>query len=230
MTPALPTPAVLIADDDPTMLLLLEHVLEGLKWTFDSVENGTDAWEAWERSRHPLVVLDVEMPGADGLEVCRRIRAAEADRKTFVIVVTGRDRAADLEQVLAAGADDYVTKPTSGQRLVARMRIAQRRMAQDALRRSAEEELQKSRWLAGIGETVVAIQHEINNPLAGLLATAELMKLEAEERGQPIAELATIIEQARRIGTLVKKMSDLRDPQSVPYAGDAKMIDLGEER
>jgi DNA-binding response OmpR family regulator len=220
---------VLIADDDPTMLLLLEHVLEGLKWTFDTADTGGDAWTAWERLRHPLVVLDIEMPGMDGLEVCRRIRAADPERRTFVLIVTGRDRAADLEQVLAAGADDYVTKPTSGQRLLARMRIAQRRMAEDAARRSVEEELRKARWLAGIGETIVALQHEINNPLAGLLATAELMKIESDEKGQPTVELTVIIEQARRIGALVRRMDELRDPKSVAYAGAAKMIDLGEK-
>lgn len=221
-------PQVLIADDDATILLLLEHVLEALGRTYETADDGAQAWSAWEKSRHPLVVLDIEMPRIDGLEVCRRIRAAEPGRQTFILIVTGRDRAADLEEVMAAGADDYVTKPTTGQRLLARMRIAERRMADDTARRAAEEELRKSRWLAGIGEATLALQHEINNPLAGLLATAELMKLEAEERGQPLEELKIIIEQGRRIAALVKRIGELRDPKTVPYVGDAKMIDLKE--
>jgi len=207
----------------------MEHVLQGLGRTYETADDGAQAWSAWERSRHPLVVLDIEMPNMDGLEVCRRIRAADADRHTFILVLTGRDRAADLESVLDAGADDYVTKPVTGQRLVARMRIAQRRMADEAARRETEEELRKARWLAGIGETTVTLQHEINNPLAGLLGTAELMLFEAKERGQPTGELAVIIEQARRIVALVKRMGEIRDPQSVPYAGKAKMIDLKDQ-
>jgi DNA-binding response OmpR family regulator len=216
----------LIADDDPTIVLLLEHVLEGLGKSFDTADNGTAAWETWQASRHPLVVLDIEMPGMDGLEVCRKIRQADPARQTYILIVTGRDRAADLEAVLDAGADDYVTKPTTGQRLTARLRIAQRRMADDNARRVAEEELRNAQRLSAIGEATITLQHEINNPLTGLLGTAELMLIEAQENGKGVEEIQTIIEQARRIGALVKRLGELRDPKSVSYAGDATMIDL----
>jgi nitrogen-specific signal transduction histidine kinase len=131
--------------------------------------------------------------------------------------------------VLAAGADDYVSKPTTGQHLVARLRIALRRMDDDRARRAAEEELRRARWFAGIGEATVAIQHEINNPLAGLLATAELMKLETEQNGQPLGGIAIIIEEAKRISALVKRMGTMRDARSVEYLGSLRMIDLGEK-
>lgn len=223
------TERALVADDDPTILLLLEHVLEGLGRPYDAVGDGSEAWREWEAKRHPLVILDIEMPGMNGLDVCRRIREADRDRATFVLIVTGRDRAADLEAVLEAGADDYVTKPTTGQHLVARLRIAQRRMADDRAHRAAEQEVQRSRWLAGIGETTVALQHEINNPLASILATAELLKIEAEDRAQAADELNTIIAQAQRIGALVKRIGDLRDARAVEYTPGSTMIDLRKE-
>lgn len=220
---------VLIADDDPTIVLLLEHVLEALGRPYDAAADGAAAWAAWEKTRHALVVLDIEMPQLNGLDVCRRIREVEPDRKTYILIVTGRDKAADLEAVLDAGADDYVTKPTSGQRLLARLRIAQRRMETDGRRRQAEEDLQKSRFLAGIGEATVGLQHEINNPLTGLLGTAELMLMDFEAKGQPTDELKVIIEQGRRISALVKNLGDLRDPQSINYAGAHRMIKLGDD-
>ena len=226
--PADAPPRVLIADDDPTMVLLVEHVMEGLGRAYDTATDGEAAWRLWQQHRHPLVVLDIEMPEMDGLEVCRRIRHAEGERQTFILVVTGRDRAADLESVLEVGADDYVSKPTSGQRLVARLRIAERRMADNAARRAAEEELRSARYLAGIGEAMIALQHEINNPLAALLGTAELALLECGETGKQADDLRAIIEEARRIAVLMRRVSDLRNPKSVPYAGDTKMIDLRE--
>ena len=221
---------VLVADDDPTIILLLEHALEALGRSYDTADDGAEAWSAWEQKRHELVILDIEMPKLDGLEVCRRIRVADESRKTFVLIITGRDKAADLETVLDAGADDYVTKPVTGQRLIARLRIAMRRMADDAARRKAEEDLKKASYLAGIGETSVALQHEINNPLSALLATAELLLLEARERGHPTEEITVIIEQASRIVDLVKRMGDMSDPKSIPYAGQAKMLDLKDKR
>lgn len=218
---------VLVADDDPTMMLLLEHSLVGLGRTFDTASDGGTAWRLWQEHRHPLVLLDIEMPDMDGLEVCRRIRQADPERETFVLVVTGRDRAADLDSVLVAGADDYVTKPTSGQRLVARLRIAEQRMADAAARRAAEEELRRARFLAGIGEAVVALQHEINNPLAALLGTAELALVESGGKGRHADDLRAIVEEGRRIADLLKRISELRDHRSIPYAGDASMIDFG---
>ena len=223
-------PRVLIADDDPAMLLLLEHALEGLGRDFDGAENGDAAWELWQKSRHPLVLLDVVMPGLDGLEVCRRIRIADPERNTFIVIITGKDRAADLEEVLEAGADDYVRKPVTGQSLVARLRIAQRRMMDDAARRVAEEELRRARYMAGIGEATVAIQHEINNPLAALMATVELMMMDYTKLGQPTQDLKAVLDEAKRIGALVKRMGELRDPHAVQYVGDSKMLDLREPK
>ena len=223
-------PFALIVDDDPTIVLLVEQVLQALGHDFDTASDGDAAWTAWQRSRHGLVVLDLMMPRMDGLDVCRRIRDVDPERNTYILVVTGRDKAADLESVLDAGADDYVTKPTTGQRLLARMKIAERRMANDRARRLAEEELRKARFLAGIGEATVGLQHEINNPLTGLLGTAELMLLDMQEAGQKTDDIRTIIEQGRRISALVKRLGELRDPGSVHYAGGKRMIDLAGEK
>jgi DNA-binding response OmpR family regulator len=224
-------PFTLIVDDDPTIVLLVEQVLQALGRDYDTASDGDAAWAAWQKSRHKLIVLDLMMPKMDGFDVCRRIRDVDPERNTYILVVTGRDKAADLESVLDAGADDYVTKPTTGQRLLARMKIAERRMANDRARRLAEEELRKARFLAGIGEATVGLQHEINNPLTGLLGTAELMLLDMQQAGQKTDDIRTIIEQGRRISALVKRLGELRDPQSVHYAGGKRMIDLaGEEK
>jgi DNA-binding response OmpR family regulator len=223
-------PYALIVDDDPTIVLLVEQVLQALGHDYDAASDGDVAWAAWQKSRHKLVVLDLMMPRMDGLDVCRRIREVDPERNTYILVVTGRDKAADLESVLDAGADDYVTKPTTGQRLLARMKIAERRMENDRARRLAEEELRKARFLAGIGEATVGLQHEINNPLTGLLGTAELMLFDMVQAGQKTDDIRTIIEQGRRISALVKRLGELRDPQSVHYAGGKRMIDLAGEK
>lgn len=101
-------------------------------------------------------------------------------------------------------------------------------MDNDIARREVEEELRKARWLAGIGDATIGLQHEINNPLTGLLGTAELMVMEAKDAGRPTEDIEMILQQARRIGELVKRLGELRDPKAVQHAAGSptKMLDL----
>jgi signal transduction histidine kinase len=129
--------------------------------------------------------------------------------------------------VLAAGADDYITKPSSPENLRARIEIAGQRILQNAARRAAESELAKSRWLAGIGETTIAIEHEINNPLSALLGHAELLLMDPAVNDEQREQLRIILEQASRIADVVRRLARLKNPQSVEYLAGARMLDLG---
>lgn len=147
---------------------------------------------------------------------------------TFVLVIAPRERSADLGAALDAGADDYLMRPARPGTLAARLTIAERRIAQDARRRRAEAALRRARWLAGIGETSIALQHQINNPLAALLGHAALIEEGLIEPGEERAILAVVTEQARRIAAVVRRLAELRDPRSVEYLRGARMLDLGE--
>lgn len=216
----------LVADDDATTCALLCAVLSELGHDADAVGDGAAAWQRYQDTKPSLVILDIEMPGFDGFEVCRRIREVDERRETFVLVLTGRDHPGDLARVLDAGADDYVTKPATPEHIRARLVIAERRIGQETARRKAEADLAIARWRAGIGETAIALQHEINNPLAALLGHAELLLMEFTDRGEKNEQALIILEQARRIGDVVKRIARLRNPQSVEYVEGARMIDL----
>jgi len=217
---------VLFADDDVISRTLLAAVLTHLGHEVRGADNGERVWAMYQESPAPLVILDVNMPVLDGLEVCRRIRAHEAGRETFVLVVTARDGRDDLAAVLDAGADEYVMKPSSPENLRARLEIAARRIVQDRARREAEAELARARWLAGIGETTIALEHEINNPLSALLGHAELLLMDDELTPEQREQLKVIREQAARIAEVVRRLARLKNPQSVEYVAGARMIDL----
>jgi DNA-binding response OmpR family regulator len=217
---------VLIADDDETIRALVSSVATSLGYEPVNVANGAVAWERYQAERFPLAVLDIEMPDIDGLELCRRIRSIDTNRETFILVLTGRNTSDDVGAVLEAGADDYMAKPTTPGNLRARLVIARERMAHEEQRRAAEDALARARWLAGIGETTIALQHEINNPLSALLGHAELLMLDEESTGQSNEHIRVIHEQARRIADVVKRLGKLRDPQTVEYVAGSRMIDL----
>jgi DNA-binding response OmpR family regulator len=220
---------VLLADDDAFMRLLHEEVLRACGHEPIVASDGTEAWSTFERETPPLVILDWQMPGLDGLEVCRRIREHPQGDTTFVLVVTARDGAEDLTTVLDAGADDYLSKPVTPDNMQARLRIAERRIEVSRARKTAEEELRRARYLAGIGETTLTLQHEINNPLAALLTNASLIQSGVLTDEETKDAIVVIEEQARRIADVVKRLRKIereRSAMSVEYLGDARMIDL----
>lgn len=219
---------VLVADDVELIRLLHEAVLREMGHEPDLAADGEEAWALYEREPFPLVLLDWQMPRLDGLELTRRIRGADGGDRVFVLVVTAREGTDDLHDVLDAGADDYLSKPVTPEQLRARLTIAERRMAAEDARRRAEEALARAQWLAGIGQTSLALQHEINNPLAALLAHTELLR-DAQDVGDVEREqLEVISRQARRIADVVSRLRQLQAPKSVEYVKGSKMLDLGE--
>lgn len=220
---------VIIADDDPTMLAILRAVVEeGGHRVVAAAHDGEAAWAAFQADDVPLIVLDWEMPKLDGLGLCRRIRASDrAD--PFILIVTGRKTRADLLKALDAGADDYLSKPLTPDEFAARLRIVERRIEITGARRQAEMELRKARYLAGIGETSLALQHEINNPLAAMLSHASLLEAGMVEEAEKEEALQTIVQQARRIGEVVKRLRQIDQPRSVEYLGSARMLDIGHD-
>jgi len=115
---------VLVVDDEPKIAQLARDYLEHAGFAVVTAADGPSAVHA-ARVRHPdLVVLDLGLPGLDGLDVIRTIRAAGS---TPIVVVTARDTELDKLLGLELGADDYVTKPFSPRELVARVRAVLRR-------------------------------------------------------------------------------------------------------
>lgn len=218
---------ILLADDDRAMCDLLEAVLAALGHKVETTMDGAAAWAAYQADPAPLVVLDWEMPGLDGLEVCRRIRAHPEGERSYVLMVTARSGSAHLEEVLDAGADDYLAKPVSPDDLSARLRIAERRMELGARRREAEAELREARYLAGIGELSISLQHEINNPLTAVLTTVQLLNAGMFEPEELPASLQTIEKEARRIAELLRKLREAKTHRSVEYVHGKRMVDLG---
>jgi two-component system response regulator MprA len=125
---------VLVVDDDQSLRRMLERSLVAEGFAVQAVADGGAALAAIERAAPDLVVLDVGLPGMDGLAVCRRLRD-----KGFglpILMLTARDAVADRVAGLEVGADDYLVKPFATEELVARLRALMRRGAGGAPRLS----------------------------------------------------------------------------------------------
>jgi phosphoserine phosphatase RsbU/P len=121
---------VLIAEDDDVSRRLLETILRLLGHQIVAVTDGLQAWAALVGQSPPrLALLDWNMPGLSGVEICRRLRERPALEAPYVILVTARAQKEDVVAGLTAGADDYVTKPIAHDELAARIQVGMRTLA-----------------------------------------------------------------------------------------------------
>jgi two-component system response regulator MprA len=116
---------VLVVDDDAPVRRMLERTLGAEGYQVRALADGGQALAAVEREAPDIVVLDVRMPGLDGLAVCRRLRASGFTQP--ILLLTARDAVADRVAGLDAGADDYLVKPFAPEELSARLRALVRR-------------------------------------------------------------------------------------------------------
>jgi DNA-binding response OmpR family regulator len=106
-------PTILVVDDEPPILELVRFTLEDEQIRVLEAGDGLKALEAAQTARPDLILLDVQMPHLDGLEVCRRLRADPSLAGTRIVMLTAAGQDADRARGLAAGADEYLTKPFS---------------------------------------------------------------------------------------------------------------------
>ncbi|MEV1146275.1 response regulator transcription factor [Micromonospora sp. NPDC049799] len=125
---------VLVVEDERTIAESVAARLRAEGFTVDVAGDGPSAVERFRSGQPDLVVLDVMLPGFDGLEVCRRI---QAERPVPVLMLTARDDETDLLVGLAVGADDYLTKPFSMRELAARVHVLLRRVDRAAVAATA---------------------------------------------------------------------------------------------
>jgi DNA-binding response OmpR family regulator len=119
--------SVLLAEDESVTRRLLEAHLSRAGYDLVSVSDGLKALEVLQSEGAPsLAVLDWNMPGLDGPEVCRRLRALHRPTYTYMLLVTARNAKSDVVEGLSAGADDFIPKPVDPEELRARLRTGER--------------------------------------------------------------------------------------------------------
>ena len=162
-------PSILIADDQPANLGVLYAALEGSGYTVRVANSGDMALESVRRAPPDLIVLDVMMPGLDGFETCRRLKADPATRDVPVIFMTARAESVDEVLGLELGAVDYITKPIQVETVLARVttHLTLRRLQQTLQHQNAE-----------LHAYARMVAHDLKNPLAALTSTAAYLAAE----------------------------------------------------
>ncbi|MET1089702.1 MAG: response regulator [Arthrobacter sp.] len=201
---------VLVVDDDPGSLLVARAAVEKSGHECIVAADGDTAWDLYRSHRPHVVVTDVEMPGRDGLSLCRAIRAAEDKDKgayTYLVLVTSHGSRGHVLAGMDAGADDYVTKPLDPFVLHTRLLAAHRVTSLHADLADALDAATSSN--ERLADFTGRVSHDLRNPLASILGYVELASMHADADDGPgeAAEYLEIVgSSARRMLSMVEEL------------------------
>ncbi len=195
---------VLVIEDDPSIREVLALALGRAGIAADVVGDGREALARLAGGRYDAVLLDLMLPGMDGLDVCRALRAR--DEEIPVVMVTARADTAEVVAGLELGADDYVTKPFAPEELVARVRAVLRR-----------------RRPPGDGGTLRRGALEIDT-------AAHRARVDGREVALTATEFRLLTELARRPGQVFTRQLLLEQVWHTDYLGDSRLVDVAVQR
>jgi DNA-binding response OmpR family regulator len=147
--------SVLIIEDEPDIVELVQYNLEREGFQVFAARDGENGVKQARERKPSLVLLDLMLPGIDGLEVCRQLRQGAETRALPLIMLTAKSEESDVVLGLGLGADDYITKPFSPRELIARVRAQLRREERKSASKSVER-------LSAGGVLLDALRHEVS--------------------------------------------------------------------
>ena len=217
---------VLLAEDDPACAAVMKLTLGREGFHVVHASNGRDAVKLARTEKPDIILMDVNMPEMDGIEACRRIKADKSMRDVPLLFLTANEAPADIVEGLAAGGDDYITKPPLHSILLARMtaQLRVRELHEENI--SYMEALHAMKREADTAMLLGGVSHNYNNLLAPLLATASMVK-QAIEMG----DNEDAVEMAAEISDLAAKLKDFNERvaqvRNAPRVGEGS-VPLGE--
>ncbi len=130
--------SILVVDDEPSIVELIDFNLQKTGYQVLKAENGHEALQLVRNNKPDLIILDLMIPGIDGIEVCRRLKGQQETAAIPIIMLTAKNEEVDKIVGLELGADDYMTKPFSPRELMARVKAVLRRSHKDSIQHDGE--------------------------------------------------------------------------------------------
>ncbi|ELK47278.1 response regulator transcription factor [Halobacillus sp. ACCC02827] len=194
---------ILIVDDEESIVTLLKYNIEQAGYVTEVAYSGTEALEKASNTAFDFIVLDIMLPGMDGMEVCKQLRQKQV--QTPILMLTAKDDEFDKVLGLELGADDYLTKPFSPREVVARIKAILRRMDRDTPTQVYDE--------IKVGSlSIYPEQYEATMNGEALTCTPK--------------EFELLLHLAKNLGRVLSRDQLLRSVWNYDFAGDTRIVDV----
>jgi DNA-binding response OmpR family regulator len=218
---------ILLVEDSQMQRMIIDKALGKLGYAVTPAGSGEEALERYQENKFDVLLLDVILPGIDGVEVLRQVRAQDQDQ--CVILMTAEGSGLSAMGAIRAGADDYVTKPIrlndGGAELevIISRSLERRSLARDNRRLQAQ--LLDAQRVEAVMHLAGAAAHEMNQPLTVIMGMAELLS-EGSEPETLREDLAAIRRSAVKLSEIVRKLASITDYKTKAYANNLEILDL----
>jgi signal transduction histidine kinase len=211
--------SILVVDDDPNNFDVIETFLSDPEYELHYADSGAEAIASLESYNPDLILLDVMMPGIDGIEVCRQIKAMTKWQAIPIIMVTALDSKPDLARCLNAGAEDFLSKPVNVLELRARV---------NAMLRIKQQYDELQNLLKLREDMVQMLVHDLRNPLTGLLLNFELLRSEDYPKEKHPDKIDQMYTSAKILDGLVDDLLQIALMESGKLLLNCTEVDIGD--
>lgn len=220
---------VLIVDYDEVSRQRLQQILETQNYHIEHIDSGESVLALIEKDPPDIILMEIVLPGQDGFEVCRTIKAKEKFKMIPIIFITTLEETINKIKGFNVGGSDYIIKPFRRTEILLRVKTHLKM-------RTMEKELLKREKQLGISALIVTLNHKINNALAPLSLWKEFVK-ERKEQGASVDEIETLDSMLQQIDYIVKLLrkitalsqeGNLDKIKYTEYIGKEAMLDIEE--
>jgi len=211
---------ILIVDDSPVSSMVVSLILKkNSDYSSVRVWDGPACIKKAKEVKPDLILLDIQMPGMNGIEVCEVLKKDEKTRDTPVIFVTATTDNETLKEAFESGGTDYVCKPVNKIELLARIKsvLLHRKMAKKLL----EEER-----LRGVLEMAGGICHDLNQPMQVVSGYSELLLMDIEKDNSAYPYVKMIKEHTDAMGSITRKLMRITKYETQDYIEGGRIIDI----
>ena len=217
---------ILIVDDTPANLRLLSSMLADQGYKVRSVTNGQMAITATRAAPPDLILLDINMPGMNGYEVCEHLKVDEGTRDIPIIFISALDAVQDKVAAFTVGGVDYITKPFQLEEVIARVET---HLALCDLRASLQQEIaERDKLIAELDAYAHTVAHDLKNPVGTLIGFSSLLEMSYTEMSDEELRLSvsTIARSGRKMTNIIEELLLLASVRKVKEV-KIKPLDMG---